>query len=75
MELINQLRDAITAASTPIIMAERQQLLGDFAFIASTLGTTPDDDGSYITIVSPDTPAHNLIGLTAILSDNVSDNE
>lgn len=69
MQIIDELRDAISNAIAPILQDQRGQLLGDFAFIASTLSTDPDDSGNYVSVFSDNTPPHAQIGLVRILAD------
>ncbi len=67
-DTIDKLREAIEAAVAPILAEHRQQLVGDWIAIFSTLGTATDDDGSYVWVGSESMPPHSRIGLAHILS-------
>lgn len=71
MNPLERLQHEIESAVSKVIMEERSQLLGDWAFVASTLGTGEGDPGSYITI-SSDSPTHARIGLIEILRADVA---
>ena len=71
MSPLERLQNEIENTVSKVVMEERAQLLGDWAFVASTLGTGADDPGSYITI-SSDSPTHSRIGLVEILRSDVA---
>lgn len=69
-DTIDRLRTAITTAVADVIMDDRRQLLGDWAFVASTLGTEDGDEGSYVTVFSQ-SPRHAQIGIVEILRSEI----
>lgn len=67
---VEALNEAIAAAVAPVLLEYREHLLGDWAFVASTLATDSEDENGYVTVFS-DAPRHNQIGIVAILSSEV----
>jgi hypothetical protein len=65
-DIIDRLRDAIATAVGEVLLDDRKHLLGDFAFIASTLGTEDGDEGDYLTVFSK-SPRHAQIGIVELL--------